>query len=912
HSTHCTTAAQTQTQHKAANTMSSTTNEAFMCPITHSVMVDPVTDTDGNTFERAAIVEWLTAHGTSPITRNAMRVEDLVPNRALAAALSGGSQPTAQLQAATAPPEQDAAANAPLDLTCVVSAESSTLLISVIPPAGPVAAPEDRIPVDVVCVVDISGSMATTATVKDEKGNTETDGLTLLDVVKHATRTVAGLLGPNDRLAVVTFSDNAAVAMPFTAMGEQGKKKLDTICDGIDVLNRTNLWDGLVTAMDLLKTRTASDNARNGAIMLLTDGQPNVEPPRGHIPTLERYLDEFQGPVPFTVSTFGFGYSLDSKLLHDIAVKTGGMYIFIPDSGLVGTVFVNTVANVLCTAATAVSVTVDCGRPILDANPCFTVTRSGANASLGTVQFGQQRNLTFRMGAAEGKLAAEPPVVRLTYMYRGKEHSKLVSARLADGVSEHQQIVAHAARSVFATSVASLWAADASASAQQIAAVRSAVLALSPSAATLPLVAALLKDLEGEVRMGLADLASYKKWGVHFLPSIVRATLMQQCNNFKDHSVQLYGGELFKKLQGDGEKVFTKIAPPKPKNIPVPAAKRLGGTATAAAAAPAAPVNMTRYYNRGGGCVLGGCLVALAGGRHVPAACVSPGDTLVSGATVRCVVRIAIPQATPMVTFPGGLTITQFHPVKVGGEWVFPVNAADAAPTASSFPGGLTITQFHPVKVGGEWVFPVNAADAAPTASSEPFVYTYVLSGGVSVVVDGVEVVALGHGLQDNDVVKHDYLGTDRVVRDLMALDGFAEGRVTVGGFRRNCTSLRIFIFSHHLLVQYAYFVAVELRYLFLLSTCPARAYRPPHPHVIYEPCGDPSFESCLSFVSYLRTSNSTLLCCPSLVNDDFPSCFSLCFVSYRTCQIPKHSLHNRSTNANTTQSSKHNVQHHE
>ena len=741
--------------------MSSTTNEAFMCPITHSVMVDPVTDTDGNTFERAAIVEWLTAHGTSPITRNAMRVEDLVPNRALAAALSGGSQPTAQLQAATAPPEQDAAANAPLDLTCVVSAESSTLLISVIPPAGPVAAPEDRIPVDVVCVVDISGSMATTATVKDEKGNTETDGLTLLDVVKHATRTVAGLLGPNDRLAVVTFSDNAAVAMPFTAMGEQGKKKLDTICDGITDLCSTNLWDGLVTAMDLLKTRTASDNARNGAIMLLTDGQPNVEPPRGHIPTLERYLDEFQGPVPFTVSTFGFGYSLDSKLLHDIAVKTGGMYIFIPDSGLVGTVFVNTVANVLCTAATAVSVTVDCGRPILDANPCFTVTRSGANASLGTVQFGQQRNLTFRMGAAEGKLAAEPPVVRLTYMYRGKEHSKLVSARLADGVSEHQQIVAHAARSVFATSVASLWAADASASAQQIAAVRSAVLALSPSAATLPLVAALLKDLEGEVRMGLADLASYKKWGVHFLPSIVRATLMQQCNNFKDHSVQLYGGELFKKLQGDGEKVFTKIAPPKPKYRVEPTSSASAGNrrrATAAAAAPAAPVNMTRYYNRGGGCVLGGCLVALAGGRHVPAACVSPGDTLVSGATVRCVVRIAIPQATPMVTFPGGLTITQFHPVKVGGEWVFPV----------------------------------NAADAAPTASSEPFVYTYVLSGGVSVVVDGVEVVALGHGLQDNDVVKHDYLGTDRVVRDLMALDGFAEGRVTVGGFRRNCTSLRI------------------------------------------------------------------------------------------------------------------------
>jgi Mg-chelatase subunit ChlD len=748
----------TRKQQKTTTAFMST-NEAFICPITQSVMVDPVTDTDGNTFERAAIVEWLKAHGTSPITRNAMRAEDLVPNRALAAALCSGPQPATVQQAATAPPEQDAAVNGPLDVTCVVSAETSTLLISIVPPAGPVAAPQDRIPVDVVCVVDISGSMATTATVKDEKGNTETDGLTLLDVVKHATRTVAGLLGPNDRLAVVTFSDNAAVAMKFTPMNTQGKKQLDTTFDAIDTLNSTNLWDGLITAMDLLKGRTGADRARNAAIMLLTDGQPNVEPPRGHIPTLERYLDEFQGPVPFTVSTFGFGYSLDSKLLRDIAVKTGGMYIFIPDSGLVGTVFVNTVANVLCTAATAVSVTVDCGRPILDADPSFSVTRSGANASLGTVQFGQQRNITFRMGAAEGKLAAEPPVVRLTYMYRGQEHSKLVTARVAEGVAEQQQIVAHAARCVFAKSVTDLCSAGSSCTASQIAKIRATIVSLSPAAETLPLVAALLKDLEGEVKMALTDISSFKKWGAHFLPSIVCATQMQQCNNFKDHSVQLYGGELFKKLQGDGEKVFTKIAPPKPKVRPVSSATRRGTAGAACAAAPAAaPVNMARYYNRGGGCVLASCRVALAGGHHVPAAGVKPGDTLASGATVRCVVRIAIPRCTPMVTLPGGLTITQFHPVKIGGEWVFPV----------------------------------NAADATPAVTSEPFVYTYVLHGGSSVIVDGIEVVALGHGLQDNEVVMHDYLGTDRVVRDLMALDGFEEGRVTVGGFRRNSVSMRI------------------------------------------------------------------------------------------------------------------------
>lgn len=740
------------------NTMAA--NDAFTCPITQTVMKDPVTDTDGNTFERAAIVEWLTKHNTSPITRNPMRVEDLVPNRALAAALSG--QPPVDQQAATAPPENDAATPTrdPLDVTCVVNPETSALLISIIPPAGK---PDERLPVDVVCVVDISGSMGTTATVKNENGNTETDGLTLLDVVKHATRTVAGLLGPKDRLSLVTFSDNAAVAMPFAVMNEQGKKKLDTVTSSIDVLNRTNLWDGLVTAMDLLKARDDKHVSRNSAVMLLTDGQPNVEPPRGHIPTLERYLDEFQGPVPFTVSTFGFGYSLDSQLLHDIAVKTGGMYVFIPDSGLVGTVFVNTVANVLCTVATGVTVSIDCGRPILDADPCLSINASGASASLGTVQFGQERNLTFRMGAADGKLQAEPPLVKISYIHCGKVCSKLVSARMAEGVVEVQKIVMHAARSLFATSVAALWATKAEAGNGHLAKIRASIVALGAGSEQLPLVAALLKDLDGEVKLALTDKASLKKWGTHFLPSIVRATLMQQCNNFKDHSVQLYGGSLFKTLQADGEKVFVKIAPPKPKVVARPTSAstsslKNGIAGAAAAAAPASPVNMTRYYNVRGGCVLGSCLVALAGGDHVPAASVQPGDVLASGAVVRCVVRIAIPQSTPMVQFAGGLSITQFHPIKINKEWVFPI----------------------------------DAAGAVQATTSDPFVYTYLLNGGTSVVVNGIEVIALAHGLRDNEVVKHDYLGTDRVVRDLERLSGFSEGRVTVGGFCRDPTSMRI------------------------------------------------------------------------------------------------------------------------
>jgi hypothetical protein len=46
-------------------------------------MVDPVLGSDGRTYERSAITEWLRTHTTSPITREPMTAASLVPNYAL-------------------------------------------------------------------------------------------------------------------------------------------------------------------------------------------------------------------------------------------------------------------------------------------------------------------------------------------------------------------------------------------------------------------------------------------------------------------------------------------------------------------------------------------------------------------------------------------------------------------------------------------------------------------------------------------------------------------------------------------------------------------------------------------------------------------------------------------------------------
>ena len=55
----------------------------YCCPITQELMRDPVIDTEGNSYERAAIVKWLAKSPTSPLTRTRLTVDSLVSNLSL-------------------------------------------------------------------------------------------------------------------------------------------------------------------------------------------------------------------------------------------------------------------------------------------------------------------------------------------------------------------------------------------------------------------------------------------------------------------------------------------------------------------------------------------------------------------------------------------------------------------------------------------------------------------------------------------------------------------------------------------------------------------------------------------------------------------------------------------------------------
>lgn len=185
----------------------------FFCPITHELMVDPVIDPDGNSYERHAIQDWLRHNGTSPITRTPLSAADLRPNRALKTAIdeyrqlvNANNQLNSTARTQLPPPE----------LTVLGNYAEGFVHISIQPPADTA-----RSPCDICCVVDTSGSMAVQAEIQNDTN--EKFGLSQLDLVKHALKTIIHSLLPQDRLALVSFANSATVLFQLTKMDEDGK-----------------------------------------------------------------------------------------------------------------------------------------------------------------------------------------------------------------------------------------------------------------------------------------------------------------------------------------------------------------------------------------------------------------------------------------------------------------------------------------------------------------------------------------------------------------------------------------------------------------------------------------------------------------------------------------------------------------
>jgi len=774
---------------------------ALVCPITRATLVDPVVDPEGNTYERTAILAWLNEHGTSPVTRSPLQASQLTPNRAVAdlllAAASNGTQ--TRLGGSTGgattavngeahsrpvrPPLSFAEAEAEKAGVALTldEAGSDTVVLVVDPGAsGEVCGGAS---VNLCAVVDVSGSMSASA----PSPGGEDAGLSVLDVVKHALRTTVSALGPSDLFSVVAFESSATTALPPTAMDSAGRARAAEIIESLAPRGGTNLWAGLERGLSLVvpedennTTASPTEPPRLSSIFLLTDGQPTHEPPRGHVPMLRRWLDSRPwAATTLTGDCFGFGNNLDSSLLRDLAIELNGGYAYIPDAGMVGTVFIHALSNLLSVLAPGVVASVEgvdpsdaalaeLGGPGARAEPSWP----GVVAPLPTLRYGQPRTLVLRRArAADGRLAPVTATVdvRPWHAPAGAVARRITAAlpgRLTTGEGEASASASNALPHEYwrvraAALLASAGRLPCPADLAALSADVAAAAASSSDLARAKSLTALAGDLSGEATLALDD-AHYSRWGAHFLRSIAFAHAGQACNNFKDPGVQGYGGALFRTLRDRLDAAFDALPPPAPSRVRRSAPGDSGSRAR---------IDFGAMYNRAGNpCFAGSSLVDLADGSKSRVDAVRVGDCLAApdgrtgGSRVVAVVRTPIvPGSTPLV--------------RLGDE-------------------GLWITPWHPVMAGGRWIFPAEAAEPAPAPLDVPAVYGFLLEGHAGEVsaegsavdsnrhaarVGGVWAVTLAHGLvgeaplwsgegAENDARWHPFFGSPSSARAALAL----------------------------------------------------------------------------------------------------------------------------------------------
>jgi len=455
-------------------------------------------------------------------------------------------------------------------------------LVSVMPPTG-----TQRTPSDVCCVIDVSESMGADAVVQDSSRSVTRHGLSLLDIVKQAVRTVVRILGEHDRLALVVYGDKAIKILDLTPMTTEGKTQAESSLNLLQLDGMTNMWAGLDMGVGLLSGELAR-KGRLQHLLLLTDGVPTYNPPRGIMPMLELLKKKAGGTLPCSISTFGFGYNVDSELLQDIAAASCGSYAFIPDAGFVGTTFVHAMANLLVTMARDVVLELEpmAGTAILQVHlPSRSRSKSAVckprtdrqRLELLPLQFGQSRDVLVRMSGLQAAGAevllqatlhyrthAEEPPGQIVVRGRGPAEAEPTPNALAKLERERCRIafvegLARAMSPMKLTRIEQMQEKQLPLRETQHKLEELEAQIAAFHAAQTPEVEKILEDLRGQVAEAFSCEDLFKKWGRHYIPSLLGAHAAQQCNNFKDPGVQQYGGELFDKLREEADDIFCSL-----------------------------------------------------------------------------------------------------------------------------------------------------------------------------------------------------------------------------------------------------------------------------------------------------------------------------------------------------------------
>lgn len=247
---------------------------------------------------------------------------------------------------------------------------------------SPQSSQDSRTPVDLVTVLDVSGSMSGTK----------------LALLKRAMGFVIQNLGPSDRLSVIAFSSTARRHFPLRRMTETGKLEALQAVNSLISSGGTNIAEGLRKGFKVMVDRKWKNPVCS--IILLSDGQDtytisgtSTTRPQADYKSLLPTSINRNGGTGFCipVHAFGFGSDHDAASMHSISEISGGTFSFIEAEGVIQDAFAQCIGGLLSVVVQELQVKVECLHPRLEIGSIQAGSYKSsimANAIMGFVDVG--------------------------------------------------------------------------------------------------------------------------------------------------------------------------------------------------------------------------------------------------------------------------------------------------------------------------------------------------------------------------------------------------------------------------------------------------------------------------------------------------------------------------------------------
>ena len=727
---------------------------SITCPITQMPMKDPVTGSDGQTYEKDAIIRWLNQNGTSPHDRRQMSITSLKVNPAIRFLCDKyHNNEFGQINITTNKPKISDS-NIILDHKYSKTSDNKFIMLDFNVNADSI--PKDlefgHLSQDIILVIDRSGSMNLGVQAKDENNNNIENGMSIQDIVNHAAKTVAKTLDKNSRLSVIAFDNEIILISDLKFMNELNKNDTINKIDSIKPRYQTNIWGGIEKAIVILDSR--DDKTRNSAILMFTDGSPNISPARGEVETLKklRIKKNFTAPI----YTFGFGYSLQKNLLYDIAKYANGGNGHISDGGMIATVFCNFIGTILCTVVNNLQLHINNKEISLigDFANYYNSENEETIYDIGTVQLEQVRNIVLNIPEYTTNFN-----YYYTYKIGGASYkSDINNVDLDNMITNNENIRIHINRYNLVESINIMINYNSiNNNVEALKVFNNIKNQLLTSKFSDELTQGLIKNLEGDgsnegqIKLAVSNMNYFRKWGEFYLNQLARSLNQQIKPNFKDEAC-VFGGTIFTDCVDKASDIFDSLPPPTPSLINQQSSLyRSSGTNSQTNR----PIDMSAYNNISGGCFDSYCNITMADGSTKILKDLKKSDIIMS------------------VTQDNVLTTAKVL-------CVFETKITMGIREFVDFENGLYITPWHPIKYNNKWVFPANIKDTIMKQCNS--MITLVLDKHHIGFINGFQCIMLGHEFKEG-VLNHPFYGTHKVIDVLKKNPDYEMGHILVNDY---------------------------------------------------------------------------------------------------------------------------------